>query len=785
MNTAFYQKKNNRKWTWESPDGRTRNMIDLVLVNNRWKSAVTKCRTFSGPDIASDHKLVMAGFRIKLKKTHREAMNKRFDIPGLREIDTRREFNNQLHNRWEQNKKTNASTTEEIWKEIRTAFTETAQQVLGQKNRREKKPWITKKVLEMSDERRNMKKERKLSEENRKKYNKITRLIKKKAKNCKKAWLEEKCSEIENNTGGPNTGKIFQTVKEICGSANTRLITVKSKEGKLLNDKKEIKQRWKQYYEELYNNGNPVDRTVIKELPIWNEHEKMESILREEIEMAIKNLKTKKAPGEDNITAEMIQAGGDCSTEMLHTLYYQIYRSKECPKDWGKAIIVPIHKKGDKTECNNYRAISLLSIPGKVYTKVIQQRLRRYVEQAMSEEQAGFRKGRSTINQIFVIRQISEKYIEKNRTLYNNFIDYKQAFDSVWQEGLWRTLRYHGIPEELVVLIEDLYRKSMSAVRLDGELTEWFEITVGVKQGCRLSSDLFNLILEVVMRLAKGTEKPEEEETGIRLNGKPLNNLRFADDIDLMADSEKNLQELTDKVNNSSKRFGLKINEDKTKTMIIGKEHIDIRVKLEGKTLEQVTKFVYLGGLITEDGRCTADIRHRIILASAVFGKLDKIWKAKNISTRMKMRLYNTLVKSVLLYGSECWCLRKEDEKRLLVAEMSWLRRIRGRSRREKIRNEITRKELGAEETVIDRIRKGRLKWFGHIERMNNNRLPIAALHGHVEGERSRGGQHKTWMDNIREDMKIKGIEMTRIGDTIRNRRIWRNLIEASSSVAN
>ena len=209
-------------------------------------------------------------------------------------------------------------------------------------------------------------------------------------------------------------------------------------------------------------------------------------------------------------------------------------------------------------------------------------------------------------------------------------------------------------------------------------------------------------------------------------------------------------------------------------------------MKLEGKTLEQVTKFVYLRGLITEDGRCTADIRHRICLASAVFGRLDKIWKAKSISTRMKMRLYNTLVKSVLLYGSECWCLQKEDERRLLVAEMSWVyKEYEVGAEEKKIRNEITRKELGAEETVIDRIRKGRLKWFGHIERMNNNRLPIAALHGHVEGERSRGGQHKTWMDNIREDMKIKGIDMTRIGDTIRNRQIWRNLIEASSSVAN
>ena len=146
----------------------------------------------------------------------------------------------------------------------------------------------------------------------------------------------------------------------------------------------------------------------------------MLDILEEEITAAVKNLKRKKAPGEDNITAEMIQAGGSCSIEMLHRLCNKIYHDKECPRDWCRAVIVPIYKKGDKTECRNYRAISLLSIPGKVYTGVLQHRLKRYVEEAMSEEQAGFRKERGTIDQIFVIRQLSEKYIEKNRTLYNN-----------------------------------------------------------------------------------------------------------------------------------------------------------------------------------------------------------------------------------------------------------------------------------------------------------------------------------------------------------------------------
>jgi hypothetical protein len=228
---------------------------------------------------------------------------------------------------------------------------------------------------------------------------------------------------------------------------------------------------------------------------------------------------------------------------MLHSICSKIYTDKECPSDWNRAVIVPIHKKGDRMECSNYRAISLLSVPEKVYTKVLQQRLKRCVETAMDEEQAGLRQGRGTVDQIFVIRQLAEKYIARNRTLYNNFIDYKQAFDSVWQEGLWRTMRHCGVPEELVVLVEAIYNQSRSAVRVDGELTEWFGITVGVRQGCGMSPDLFNLLLEIVMRLAK-----EGNETGVSLNGRPLNNLRFADDIDLMANTREELQDLTNRV---------------------------------------------------------------------------------------------------------------------------------------------------------------------------------------------------------------------------------------------
>jgi len=130
----------------------------------------------------------------------------------------------------------------------------------------------------------------------------------------------------------------------------------------------------------------------------------------------------------------MIQAGEECSVEMLHVLCNKIYQEKKCPVNWEKAKIVPIHKEYDKRECNNYRVTSLLSVPGKVYTRILQQCLRKCVE--VAEEQAGFTAGRTMVDKLFTVRQPSEKYFKKNRTLCNNFIDLKQAFDSVWQQGL-------------------------------------------------------------------------------------------------------------------------------------------------------------------------------------------------------------------------------------------------------------------------------------------------------------------------------------------------------------
>src|SRR6218665_1598164 len=119
---------------------------------------------------------------------------------------------------------------------------------------------------------------------------------------------------------------------------------------------------------------------------------------------------------------------------------------------------------------------------------------------------------------------------------------------------------------------------------------------------------------------------------------------------------------LTDEVHSSSQRFGLKINVEKTKTMTIGKQQKTVEIKIEGETLKQVTEFVYLEGVITEDGRCTKNIKRRIGLASAMFGTMNMLWRSNNISIATKVKLYGPFVIPVMMYGCECWCLRKEDE---------------------------------------------------------------------------------------------------------------------------
>jgi len=216
-------------------------------------------------------------------------------------------------------------------------------------------------------------------------------------------------------------------------------------------------------------------------------------------------------------------------------------------QDWKRWVFVAVPKKGNAKECSNYCTIALISHASKVMLKILQAKLQQYVNYEPPDVSAGFRKGRGTRNQIANIHWIIEKVWEFQKTIYLCFIDYTKAFDCVDHNKLWKILKEMWIPDHLFWLLGNLYSGQEVIVRTGHGTTDWFQIVKGVRQACILSPCLFNLYAEYIMRNAG----MDEAQAGIKFTSRNINNLIYADDTTLMAESEK-LKRLLMKVKEES-----------------------------------------------------------------------------------------------------------------------------------------------------------------------------------------------------------------------------------------
>jgi len=201
-------------------------------------------------------------------------------------------------------------------------------------------------------------------------------------------------------------------------------------------------------------------------------------------------------PGIDQIPAELIKAGGRRIYLEIYKLIISIWKKEKLPEEWKESIIVPIHKKGDKTDCNNCSGISLLPTTYKVLSNILLSRLIPYAKEIIRDHQCGFRRNKSTIDHIYCIRQILEKKWEYNEDVHKLFIDFKKAYDSVRVEVLYTILIEFGIPRKLVKLVKMSLTETYSRVRVGKNVSDRFPIRNGFKQGDALSPMLFNFALE-------------------------------------------------------------------------------------------------------------------------------------------------------------------------------------------------------------------------------------------------------------------------------------------------
>ncbi|CAH8612386.1 unnamed protein product [Schistosoma rodhaini] len=377
-----------------------------------------------------------------------------------------------------------------------------------------------------------------------------------------------------------NMRQLYDATKKLAGNYRKPERPVKSKEGKVITDIEEQRNRWVEHFKELLNRPAPLNPPNIEaaptDLPI-----NIGPPTIEEISMAIRQVKSGKAAGPDNIPAEALKANVTATAKILHILFSKIWDEEQVPTNWKKGLLIKIPKKGDLSKCDNYRGITLLSIPGKV-NRVLLNRMKDSVDAQLRDQQAGFRKDRSCTDQIATLRIIVEQSIEWNSSLYINFIDYEKAFDSVDRTTLWKLLRHYGV----------------------------------------------------------------------RYNTICAN-----------------------------------------------------QITLDGEALEDVETFTYLGSIIDEHGGSDADVRARIGKARAAYLQLKSIWSSKQLSTNTKVRIFNTNVKTVLLYGAKTWRTTKAIIQKIQVFINSCLRKILRIRRPDTISNKLlweTTNQISAEEEALE-----------------------------------------------------------------------------------
>ena len=225
---------------------------------------------------------------------------------------------------------------------------------------------------------------------------------------------------------------------------------------------------------------------------------------------------------------------------------------------------------------------------------------------------------------------------------------------------MWKILKEMGIPDHLTCLLRNLYAGQEATVRTGHETTDWFKIGKGVCQGCILSPCLFNFYAEYIMRKAG----LEEAQAGIKIARRNINNLRYADNTTLMAESEKELKSLLMKVKEGSEKVGLKLNIQKTKIMASGPI---TSWQIDGET---VADFIFLGSKITADGDCSHEIKRHLLLGRKVLTNIDSILKSRDITLPTKVHLVKAMVFPVIMYGCESWTIKKAECRRIDAFEL-------------------------------------------------------------------------------------------------------------------
>lgn len=800
VTNSFFKTKPQHKVSWRHPRSKHWHQLDLIITRRSFINAILLTRSYHSADCDTDHALVCCKIRLQPKRMHRskQAGKPSINVTTMQLKKKVEEFAESFEASLGAAGPLGDTATEK-WIHLREAIQSSAFSTFGRKSKQNSDWFVAKSSLLMPviEAKRTAFSEYKStpSTHNLKVLQAARSAVQRMARQCANEYWLQLSEEIQTASATGNIRSMYDGIKKALGPSQCKTAPLKSSSGEVITDRSKQMDRWVEHFFELYSTENVVTTSAldnILSLPIMDALDAVPTV--DELNKAIDSLTSGKAPGNDGIPPDLIKCCKSALLQPLHEVLCQCWEEGAVPQDMRDSKIITLYKnKGARSDCNNYRGISLLSVVGKVFARVVLMRLQVLAERVYPESQCGFRAGRSTIDMIFSIRQLQEKCREQQKPLYIAFIDLTKAFDLVSRSGLFQILLKIGCPPRLLSIIRSFHTDMKATVQYNSNLSEPFDIRSGVKQGCVLAPTLFGIFFSVLLKQAFGSAtegiymytrsdgqlfKPARLRAKTKVRKILIRDMLFADDAAITSHSKQELQRLMDRFSQACKDFGLVISLKKTNVLAQGVQEPPV-ITIDDTALDVVQDFTYLGSTISDSLSLDAEINKRIGKAATTLARLaPRVWENPKLTIKTKAAVYNACVISTLLYGSETWTTYSRHEKKLNSFHLRCIRHILGVTWKDKVSNSELLSRTGLP-TMYTLLRQRRLRWLGHVRRMEDGRLPKDIMYGELmTGKRNVGRPQLRYKDICKRDMTTLNFNTECWEQLADNRHAWRSTVK-------
>ena len=501
------------------------------------------------------------------------------------------------------------------------------------------------------------------------------------------SWLAANADEIQKYADTHDSKRFYDALKAVYGPQSSSTSSLLNVDGTtLITDKPSILNMWAEQFSAVLNRPAFINAEAITRLPQVETNTDLDKPpSEEEVMKAIKQLSTGKAPGADDIPAEMYKHGGNTLLQKLTNLFCRMWDEEVIPQQLKGASITCLYKKGNRQLCDNYRGIPILAIAGKILIRMLLNRLIVQLEHGLlPESQCGFRGGRVTVDMIFAARQLQEKCQKQCDDLFITFIDLTKACDTVCRDGPWQIMEKFGCPRKSTALVRQLHDGMRATVLDNGDTSDSFPVTNEVKQDCVLAPTLFSMVFAAMLHDASqdnddGIQLKYRTDGGVfnlrRLKAKTkvkvatLRELLFADDCALNSNTEAEMQQCVNHFSRDCDNFGFTISTKNTEFVhqpAPRKMYHEPHIFVNDEPLKATDSFTYPGSTLPREANIDVEVNNRLSKANSAFGRLrKKVWDRRGISQETKLKVYMAVVLTVLLYACESWTVYSGHARKL------------------------------------------------------------------------------------------------------------------------